>query len=72
MKKVDSSVNDDNSATPEIYIVRDKESLISRMHYILNCYFAHYGNFTSSSDDNINEFYSYEKGYYFLSSDETS
>jgi hypothetical protein len=73
IKKQDSTVEDDpveTNYTPEIYIIRDKDSLISRMHYILNCYAA-YQSFGNKGVTPDWKYYDYVQGYYFLSQDET-
>jgi hypothetical protein len=57
--------------TPEIYIIRDKDSLISRMHYILNCYAAYKLTYGSTNTPDAYKYYDYTKGYYFLTQDET-
>jgi hypothetical protein len=60
-----TSVSDGDTATPEIYILRDQYSFISKMYSILQIYVAHTQHY-----DSIGDTYSYENAYHCLSLDE--
>jgi len=74
--KLIKGTSSDDTKCPEIYIIRDKESLISRMHYILACVYAHLV-YTPDGWDNDSSFKApkyfnpYYDGYYSLTQNET-
>jgi hypothetical protein len=44
-----------DGSAPEIYIIRDQESLINKMYYILECYQGFNNPTTDLSDPTIKE-----------------
>jgi len=64
---------EDDTKSPEIYIIRDKQTLISRMHYILTCVYANkvYASAGWDDDTQVSKYFNpYYDGYYSLSKDE--